>query len=85
MYYSLFTRFASAYTPSGHEYFVCEGFQQARTLYENARSMDRRQYNAWCGVPSTSMQQQIIIPMCLACQEQIDVQGKGLVDHRMFA
>ncbi len=40
--------FAYAYTLSGHEYFACEDFEQARKLYETALSVDRRHYNAWC-------------------------------------
>ena len=40
--------FAYAYTLSGHEYFACEDFEQARKLYETALSMDARHYNAWC-------------------------------------
>lgn len=40
--------FAYAYTLSGHEYFACEDFEQARKLYHTALSVDRRHYNAWC-------------------------------------
>ena len=40
--------FAYAYTLSGHEYYACEDFEQARKLYETALSVDRRHYNAWC-------------------------------------
>ena len=52
--------FAYAYTLSGHEYFACEDFEQARKLYETALSVDRRHYNAWCAhslrvVPSQSV------------------------------
>ena len=43
--------FAYAYTLSGHEYFACEDFEQARKLYETALSVDRRHYNAWCALP----------------------------------
>ena len=42
----LFTKSAYAHMLSGHEYFVCEDFEQARKLYENARSMDKGHYNA---------------------------------------
>lgn len=44
--------FAYAYTLSGHEYFACEDFEQARRLYETALSMDARHYNAWCDTHS---------------------------------
>ena len=48
------------------------GTTRARKLYEYACSMDRRNYNAWCGILSTSMQQRSIIPMCLAfCDSQM--------------
>ena len=50
--------FAYAYTLSGHEYFACEDFEQARRLYETALSVDRRHYNAWYGIGQIDFRQE---------------------------